>query len=376
MQALQRRTAGVQLHPTSPAVRDAWATTRYASSTGWRPRASRGGRCCRSGRRTELGSPYKSRSAFAGVARAARRARCAGERRRDRRVPRARGVLDRRLGARRRRPAGGRRPGPLRPRVERAARLRRRARRRGSSATCRSTSRRAAPTTAPIPSCSAPARCRARRPTPSPTRASSGATRCTTGRRCSAAATAGGSSGCGAPSTWSTSRGSTTSAASSPTGRCPRARPTRAAGAGGAGPGRAVFDAAAARARRAAGHRRGPRRHHRAGRPAAPRARLPGHGRHAVRLRPDDPHGPHRLENHEEPTGRLHRHARPRHAARLVGDAGRRRRARPPRRRSPAARDGRGRAVVVADPADVLARRRGWRWCRRRTSSGSAARRG
>ena len=42
---------------------------------------------------------------------------------------------------------------------------------------------------------------------------------------------------------------------------------------------------------------------------------------------PDDPHGPHRLEHHEDGKRRLHRHPRPGHAARLVGDAARPRRA-------------------------------------------------
>ena len=126
---------------------------------------------------------------------------------------------------------------------------------------------------------------RRRRPTRSPPRASCGATRSTTGRRCAGAATAGGPSACGAPSSSSTSRGSTTSAASSPTGRCPPARATRRGGRWVRGPGRAVFDAARPRARRAADHRRGPRRHHAAGAPPARRARPAGHGRAAVRLR-------------------------------------------------------------------------------------------
>ena len=38
-------------------------------------------------------------------------------------------------------------------------------------------------------------------------------------------------------------------------------------------------------------------------------------------------------------------------------------------------RRARGRAVVVADPARVRLARAAWRWCRRRTCSGSAARR-
>ena len=182
---------------------------------------------------------------------------------------------------------------------------------------------------------------------------------CTTGRRCSAATTAGGPSACGARSRCSTSRGSTTSAASSPTGRCPRARRTRAAGAGGAG--RGARCSTPPRGRWAtAGHRRGSRRHHRAGRPPAPLARLPGHGRHAVRLRSRRPA---RAAPAGAPRGqqrRLHRHARHRHAARLVGGAGRadargRGRSRSP---PPASRSANGGGRSSASPTP---RRRGWR---------------
>ena len=69
---------------------------------------------------------------------------------------------------------------------------------------------------------SRPARSPACRPTPSPTRASYGATRCTTGRRCAARGTRGGSRASSVSSSSSTWRGSTTSAASAPTGPCPR----------------------------------------------------------------------------------------------------------------------------------------------------------
>ena len=85
------------------------------------------------------------------------------------------------------------------------------------------------------PSCSRTGRWRAPRPTRSRPRASTGATRSTTGPRCGGAATAGGSSACGARSTSSTSRASTTSAASCPTGRCPRTPRTARRRAGGAG---------------------------------------------------------------------------------------------------------------------------------------------
>ena len=108
----------------------------------------------------------------------------------------------------------------------------------GCSATWRSTWRRTAPTIAPIPSCSAPAWSRGRHRTRSRTTGSYGATRCTTGRRCAGAATAGGSSGCGGRCRCSIWPGSTTSAGSWPTGRCRQgARTARVREAGSAGPG-------------------------------------------------------------------------------------------------------------------------------------------
>ena len=96
---------------------------------------------------------------------------------------------------------------------------------------------------APTRSCFRTATSPARRPTPTPPTASCGATRCTTGRRCGAAATAGGWSACAARWSCSTSPGSTTSAASSPTGRCRPARARRSPGRWRRGPGRALFDA-------------------------------------------------------------------------------------------------------------------------------------
>ena len=59
----------------------------------------------------------------------------------------------------------------------------------------------------------------------------------------------------------------------------PAARARARAGRWKRGPGRAVFDAARARAGRAAADRRGPRRHHPGRRAAARRPRPPGHGR-------------------------------------------------------------------------------------------------
>ena len=102
------------------------------------------------------------------------------------------------------------------------------------------------------------------------------------------------------------------------------------------GPGRAVFDAGAGRARRAAGDRRGSRRHHPRGDAAAARARPSRDGRHAVRLRPRRPARPAPAREPPSRQRRLHRHPRQRHAARLVGDAARGTCATPRPRRSPA----------------------------------------
>ena len=54
------------------------APRRTRSSTGSRPPACAGGRCCRSIRPTQFGSPYASASAFAALGRAARRSRAHG----------------------------------------------------------------------------------------------------------------------------------------------------------------------------------------------------------------------------------------------------------------------------------------------------------
>ena len=90
------------------------------------------------------------------------------------------------------------RPGAVRARVDALRAYAARARGAADRATWRSTWRPGAPTTARTPSCSVRRSWRARHRTRSPTTASCGATRCTTGRRCAATATAGGSSGCGA----------------------------------------------------------------------------------------------------------------------------------------------------------------------------------
>ena len=291
------------------------------------------------------GSPYKSRSAFAAWPGLLAEPEAPVTRAEARRVPRARRVW---IGAGRASPArDARRPGALRARVGRAARATPPSAACGSSATCRSTSRPGAPTTARTRSCSSTASSRARRPTPTPTRASCGATRSTTGRRCAGAATAGGSSACGARSSSSTSRGSTTSAASSPTGWCREGARDAAAGAGAAGPGaRAV--------------RRGAERELGAlpfiaedlGVITAPVDRLratlglPGHGRPAVRLRPRRPRtGRTASSNHERGPRRLHRHARQRHGCAAGGS------------RSPAATRARAHA---ASPRRRRGRRPGW----------------
>ena len=80
-------------------------------------------------------------------------------------------------------------------------------------------------------------------PTPSRRPGSCGATRCTTGRACSAAATAGGSSAWLARRRSSTSRGSITSVASSPSGRSRPAHAPPSVAQWRRGPGRALFDA-------------------------------------------------------------------------------------------------------------------------------------
>ena len=176
--AIERRPAASS--PRCPAA--GWARRPTASSTGSPRRASRGGRCCRSGRPTGAGSPYKSRVGLRGLARAARRPGRAGVATDEADgVPRAPRGLDRRLGGLRRRPARGQRPGALRARVGALRRLRGRARRAADRRRADLRGARAAPTTAPIPSCSATTSSPASRRTRSPTRASCGATRSTTG---------------------------------------------------------------------------------------------------------------------------------------------------------------------------------------------------
>ena len=250
--SLERRPAAPDLAPRRPARRRGVPR----SSTGSPRPGSRGGRSCRSARPTSTARPYRAASAFAVLAR-----RCSRE-------PDARG--DRATRSRRfvaRAPATGsrdwaafagdgraRRPGALRARV--GARCARTRAERGVAAHRRRADlRRArrAPTTRAHPELFQRRRGRRRRRRTTGARpASSGATRSTTGRRIARdAATAGGSSGSAARSSSSTScaidhfRGFVAYWAVPDERRDARAR-----AAGAAGPGRELFDAVAARARR------------------------------------------------------------------------------------------------------------------------------
>ena len=207
--------------------------TRTRGSTGSPTRARRGGRCCRSARPTATARrTRRARPSPPGRGCSpSRPRRCSKSEELDFREREAGWIED---WARVRRPRRGRRPGALRARVVGAAGVRGRARRAADRR--RPDLRRArlgrparAPGAVPRRRRRGHAARRVHR-----ARASSGATRSTTGPRCSAAATRGGSRGSRARSRSSTSRGSTTSAASSPTGRCRGRRATRSAGAGAA----------------------------------------------------------------------------------------------------------------------------------------------
>ena len=215
--------ASIQRRPAAPhlaARRTARAGRLRASSTGW-PTAGQSW-----WQMLPLGPPDRARLAvqvgvgvrrLAGAAGRARARPCPP--RSDARVPRAQRVLDRGLDPLRRR-------GALADQVRfdrewaalraYAARARRAADRRRADLRRPGLGRPRARTR----SCSATARGRACRRTRSPTRASCGATRSTTGRRCSARGYRWWTERFRRTSTSSTSRGSTTSAASSPTGRC------------------------------------------------------------------------------------------------------------------------------------------------------------
>ena len=210
------------------------------------------------------------------------------------------------------------RPGAVRARVGVLCGPTRRSGGSGCSATWRSTWRPAAPTTAPIPSCSGRASWQARHRMRSRTPDSCGATRCTTGRRCGGGDTAGGSSGCGGRCRCSTWPGSTTSGGSWPTGRCRRAHGRRSAGAGSADPGvrcsRALEDQLGTLSLVAedlgvitpAVDR------------AARVARASRDGRAPVRLRPGRRGEPARVREPRRGSGRVHGDARPRHGCWMV----------------------------------------------------------
>ena len=362
------RSSGVQLHPTS-LPRGDWARKPTRSSTGCTPRASRGGRCCRSARPT----------ATARRTRPSRRSRrgpgCSAEPRapvtkaRGARLPRAQRRLDRRLD-RPRRPRSARRPGPLRPRVGRAAPLRARPRRQADRR--RPDLRRA----------------RQRRPQGPPGALPGRRRRGHAARRVHRQGPAVGQpalrlAGAAAARLPLVDRAPAAhlrplrprprrplprlrlllvGARAAPAMRCP--------GTGSAGPGRAVFDAAAAELGELRPDRGGPRRHHPGGGAPARRPRLPGHGDPAVPLRP----GPALAAQPRQPSrapGRLHRHPRPRHAAGLVPLAAGRTAAREVDAADRRSGDG---SALAADRARVLLARRAWRWCRPRTCSGSAPR--
>ncbi len=145
-----------------------------------------------------------------------------------------------------------------------------------------------------------------------------------------------------------------------PCGRTRRTRRTLAARTrGGALPG------GAGGARLAVADRRGPRRHHSAGRAPAGRARAARHGRPAVRLRRRPAQPTPARELPREPR-RLHRHARHEHGASAGGAAS---------TRSAGQRPGSTRASRTGRwSSSRCARARGSRSCRCRTCSDSAAR--
>ena len=348
-------SSGVQLHPTSLPGGPSRRGRVRAGWTGSPTRARRGGRCSRSARPTATARPTRrrrrsppGRGCWRSRGRAGLEAEELDFRERE-------ALLDRGLGGVRpaRRDRG---PGALRPRVDGAARVRRRSAACGSSATSRSTSRRAAPTTARTRSCSAPAPWPARRPTPTPTRASCGATRSTTGRRCSRARL---------PLVDRPAAAHVRALRP----RADRPLPRLRLLLGGAGGARSTRSSGALEARargggcstppragsaRAAADRRGPRRHHPGGRAAARRPRPPGHGRAPVRLRPGRPaeRAPPVATTsstrvvytgtHDNDTVRGWYESLPPERRALVDAASTRRGVRG------------GRAVVVADPARVL----------------------
>ena len=261
-----------------------------------------------------------------------------------------------------------RRPGALRPRVGRAAPVRRRPRR--AALRRRPDLRRAAtaPTRRPIPSSSSTGSSPARRPTACPRSASSGATRLRLGRDPRRRATAGGSSGCGGRSSSTTPprvdhfRGFVSYWA------VPEGHKTAKRGHWVRGPGADLFDASRRELGPLALVAEDLGRDH-ASRSRELRVKLGMPGMVVMQFAFDGPpSNPHRIENHRAAERRLRRHARLRHRARLVAHA--------PEAHQGGVRPRRRRAELGADRARASPRAPTSRSCRRRTSSASAARRG
>ena len=185
------------LHPTSLPERPARTRTRTRSSTGSPPPAQSWWQVLPLGPPDEVGSPYASSSAFAALARAARRA--GGARRPTAEVGDVRARHGYWVGDWERTPAATpRRPGPLRARVDGAARLRARARRPPGRrrADLRRRGQRRPPSRTPSSSSTARRGRAAGRPRPAGPALGQPALRL--GRARARAATAGGSSGCAA----------------------------------------------------------------------------------------------------------------------------------------------------------------------------------
>ena len=363
------RSAGVQLHPTSlpggrlgPEARAFVDWLAAAGQTWWQMLPL--------GPPDRYGSPYKARSRVRRLARAARERRA----RRCRRPRSSTSASARRPGSR----TGCASPGAARVADQvrfdrewaRAARVRRRARRAADRRRADLRRARAAPTTARTPSCSSDGFVAGAPPDAYTDKGQLWGNPLydwpALRRR---AATAGGSSGCGARSTlfdlaridhfrgfvayWAVPRG--------------RAHARWRALEARAGA-RAVRRRDARELGSLPRDRRGPRRHH----PArcsgcATRSACPGMVVLQFGFDPATRTAPHRLPTTPS-TGRLHRHARQRHAARLVRVAADERAA-PRSTRALAPRAGGRRGVVGPDPADVRLAARAWRWCRRRTCS-------
>ena len=215
------RSSGVLLHPTSLPGGRLGPRGAARSSTGSRRRAQSWWQVLPLGPPDEFDSPVQGRVGVRRLARAAGRPRGGGRggragARSSPRHPTWIGDWAAFAGERR-----GRRPGALRARVGRAQARTRTSAASGSIGDLPIYVAENGADHLAQPELFAPTSSPACRPTPSPTRASAGATRSTTGRRCARRATAGGSSASAGRSSSTTSCASTTSAASSPTGPCP-----------------------------------------------------------------------------------------------------------------------------------------------------------